>query len=472
MTHPTSPGEIPQKAKPKPKKYLTPGMIISIVGILLVVFAAVAIPVAVLNTREAAAGTADGRTESPTITTENPTSAPTQFPTRSPETSSPTKSPTLSTPFPVLKATAIVAGDYHLCALTPPSNSVSCWGLGDSGQLGGNSSSNALYPVSIPGLESGVTSICAGGNHTCAVQNGAALCWGANQDGQLGIGTVGGSSMVPEVVSGLPAGQVQRITCGLLHTCAALTNGTAMCWGRNDVGQLGTGSVGTAVSTPQLVLGLVNVGLVEAGDYSSCAAVNNSQEAYCWGDNTYGQLGLGTDGTQEPVPKKITPGLTGGVRLLAGGFYSLCGVNGNGQVFCVGSNEDGQLGDGLTADRSSLVAVAGLETKNTTSVSRSKSSTRACAVSDTGEARCWGTFTGEACCLGNGESSAESWLPTVVSGTSNHKAIAVGKSMTCSLRGGNQDVWCWGSNRFGQLGNGSTAGPATIPQRVLQGVLE
>src|SRR5205823_4921763 len=126
--------------------------------------------------------------------------------------------------------------------------------------------------------------------HSCAVlANGTAQCWGRNSEGQLGNGTLTGST-TPVVVSGLV--NAIAIAAGMFHSCAFLANGTARCWGQNFYGALGDGST-TDASTPVVVSGLV-LGArgvaIAAGDSHSCALLANAA-AKCWGNNAKGQLG-------------------------------------------------------------------------------------------------------------------------------------------------------------------------------------
>ena len=146
---------------------------------------------------------------------------------------------------------AIAAGSYHTCALI--NGGVQCWGDNSNGQLGNNSTTNTLVPVAVSGLPSDVLAIAAGGFQTCALLgNGGVQCWGDNVDGQLGNNSTT-DSLVPVSVSGLTSG-VQAIAMGGFQTCA-LVNGGIQCWGDNADGQLGNNSL-TNSSVPVNVSGL------------------------------------------------------------------------------------------------------------------------------------------------------------------------------------------------------------------------
>lgn len=132
----------------------------------------------------------------------------------------------------------VAAGESHSCALF--AGSAMCWGSNRFGQLGSGSSFDSTVAVQVQGLTSGVTAIAAGYGHTCAIVNGGVQCWGANDRGQLGSPLVGTMSLVPVPVEGLTAG-VTAIAAASSHTCAVV-DGVAKCWGANQDGQLGDGS--------------------------------------------------------------------------------------------------------------------------------------------------------------------------------------------------------------------------------------
>jgi hypothetical protein len=150
---------------------------------------------------------------------------------------------------------AVAAGGSHTCALNTDGGVV-CWGANAKGQLGDGTTVQRSAPVTVSGLSSGVTAITAGSFHTCArLSSGVVKCWGSNSSGQLGDGSTEDRT-VPVPVSGL-ASDVTTVAAGGNHTCALKTNARVMCWGANGSGQLGDGTT-TMRKTPVDVVDLTD----------------------------------------------------------------------------------------------------------------------------------------------------------------------------------------------------------------------
>ncbi|MFN8489082.1 MAG: cohesin domain-containing protein [Caldilineaceae bacterium] len=338
----------------------------------------------------------------------------------------------------------LAAGGSHTCGVTA-SGGVKCWGANESGQLGDGSTTQHTTPVAVTGLTSGVQALAAGGAHTCALTaSGGVKCWGANESGQLGDGTTINQPR-PINVSGLTSG-VQTITAGESHTCALLTTGAVECWGFNLRGQLGDGST-TQHSMPVAVTGLTSgVQAISAGNAYTCALLS-SGGVQCWGANDSGQLGDGTL-TQHSTPGAVV-GLTSGVQVIAAGGGHTCAVLTSGSVKCWGQNFNGQLGDGSTTQHSTPVDVVGLS--GVQAIAAGDSHT--CVLLTTGSVKCWG-WNG-AGTLGDGTVNQHT-VPTDVAGLSGIvQAIVAGDAHTCAMLTSGS-VKCWGNNEQGQLGNGFT----------------
>ncbi|MBK9266901.1 MAG: hypothetical protein IPM54_44900 [Polyangiaceae bacterium] len=276
-------------------------------------------------------------------------------------------------------------------------------------------------------------SIAGGYHHHCAVMtNGDVYCWGRNEKGELGDGTLG-SKPVPTKVKGLPGPAVQ-VDGGASatqnnytpKTCAALVNGEVWCWGEGN-------------GTPTKVGGLANIKEVSVGDAHLCA-VSKTGTLYCWGSNSYGQVGDGGTG-YAAVPVQITSNV---LHISAGGKHT-CAVVTGGALQCWGDNGDGQLGIGSFLGKQSPTVVEGIA--NVSAVRCANSHT--CAFA--GDALyCWGANqVGQ---LGTGNINSSS-VPKAVN-LPGVEAIAVSYNFSAAVTDGTLSMW--GFNSSGQLGTGMT----------------
>ena len=212
-------------------------------------------------------------------------------------------------------ATTVSAGLDHTCALTR-AGGVRCWGYNGHDELGdgqGTGTSSSL-PVPVQGLASGVTALAAGGRHTCAVQRGGALCWGANYFGALGDGTEERHAG-PVHVAGLSSGVVS-VAGGIDHSCALTTAGAVKCWGDNEGGEVGDGTT-TERWTPVDVVGLASGVEAIAAQFVHSCALTDAGGVKCWGRG-YGST---------PVD---VPGLTSGMAAIT----PTCALTAAGGVKC------------------------------------------------------------------------------------------------------------------------------------------
>ncbi|MFN7921766.1 MAG: hypothetical protein U0Q16_16820 [Bryobacteraceae bacterium] len=353
-------------------------------------------------------------------------------------------------------AVAIETGAFHTCALIAD-GSVRCWGRNIFGQLGNNSTVDQSSPVPVLGITN-VKAITSGGSHTCALlADGTARCWGWNFQNQLGDGS-GNNSPVAVPVSLL--GNAVAITAGGAHTCALLADGSARCWGTNSHGELGNGgtlptSVLTAVAGGG---GSITARAVAAGRDHTCVVRANSTAA-CWGANASGQVGTGVVGGNSIFPQAI-PGLTN-VTAIAGGEAHTCALLADGTVRCWGQNSSGEIGDGTNTTRPSPVPVPGLANVVGIATGGDLGGSHTCALIADGTVRCWGANNNGQ--LGDATQTPRR-TPTVVQGLGNATAIAAGAFHTCALVA-DGTARCWGTNTNGQLGNGST-NPSNVPVTV------
>ena len=309
------------------------------------------------------------------------------------------------------------------CALTSDSLAY-CWGSAGPGALGNGANSGSLLPVAVSGARR-YSSIAVGGGHPCALtSSGAAFCWGSNGFGELGVGTTTG----PESCNGAPCSTVPvpvaggltftSLTEGDSHTCGLTASGFAYCWGRNDPGTLGDGTLLDRYS-PVPVVGDLSFVALTAGGGHTCGLTSDGT-AYCWGANDWGQLGIGTAiGPQSPCQSPIDSNrgvgncstvpvpVSGGQHFsaISAGGLQTCALTLAGAAYCWGWNG---MGDGNLAPNSPTAVPGGL-----TFASLSASAGHACGVTWAGILYCWGSnFAGQ---LGNG-STTESGVPVKVSG--------------------------------------------------------
>jgi alpha-tubulin suppressor-like RCC1 family protein len=257
-------------------------------------------------------------------------------------------------------ASAIAAGTHHACALV--AGNAWCWGEDGEGEVGDGIFRTSPpwdvdAPVKVGGLGK-VTALAAGSEHTCAISDGALVCWGLNGTGQLGSSFGVGAVTTPEPVS-LPAGtQITSLALGGNQSCAILAGGTCECWGENNYGQLGQGTFSATMTafpedgivTPAPIAaaadGPITATAVTMGEIEGCA-VAASEALYCWGFNDYGAVGTGSNTTTAPLgiatPTRVTTLPYATIAVAAGGWH-VCAVLQNGSVWCWGDDPGGAVG--------------------------------------------------------------------------------------------------------------------------------
>lgn len=372
---------------------------------------------------------------------------------------------------------AVVATYNSSCALSN-ANKIFCWGSNNYGQLGnGNTTaSNSPVATNMTGVLAGRTIESLGENswsyfHYCIIASSAPYCWGNNLDGQLGNNSsTSSSNPVAVSMSGVLAGRsVQKVSVGGYHSCA-VSDGAAFCWGGNNNGQLGNGTttgstVPVAVSTAGVLAGRT-VTDISAGPTYTCAIADGAP--YCWGyDASNGVFGNNTSDVTSTVPvATTTSGVLSGrtVTEIGAGEYHVC-VLADGAPYCWGRNTNGELGTGNFT--SSLVPVA----TTTSGVLSGKTITHLttgayanCVIADSAP-YCWGdNGIGGIGTLGNG-ATTDSNVPVAVVMTGVLSGVAVtrvdaGLYHMCAY--GDGAAYCWGSGTVGQLGNGVSS-TSTVP---------
>lgn len=297
-------------------------------------------------------------------------------------------------------------------------------------------------------------SVATGNDHTCvALADGSARCWGRGDRGQLGGGLSLQSLTARRVATSTTA---VTISAGHEHTCLVNDLDRTYCWGRNSYGTVGDGTYQDR-NTPVYIPEANSNGVYQVGGERHTCLLRSSGFVKCWGSNTSGQLGSGTL-TEQLVPGATIPGLTSAESLAAGWLHNCVSLS-SGAVQCWGNNTSGQLGDGSTSRRTSPNTVPGLSGTFAVGAGREHS----CALGGTGWITCWGQNQSNQ--LGDNNNPIELspfYLPTQPGPA---VAIGGGDGHTCALLK-NGSVACWGANSQGNLGRGTMTNPQIAPLKV------
>ena len=367
----------------------------------------------------------------------------------------------MNTPVPVLLslpggalALSIVVGDHHACA-TANDGKLYCWGGNESGQLGGNSIGGIVSSPS-PLVLPGVTRIVAGQQHTCALAAGDTYCWGRNIEGQVGNLSATQLFGTPQLVA---TGAHIDLAAGGNSTCAIALDHTAQCWGVNDVGQLGDGSFVDRQGPVAVSLGRAYAS-ISMGARHSCAIRMGGAAVDCWGDNSVGELADVSVARFSTIPNTVPTSAETYSTIVSGIDFSCALSAPDLHVYCWGSQAAAAKGTFVGSRDFPLGVLGGLHF-----VQVAVGEQHACGITDDGQAWCWGSNAyGQ---LGNSAlDPTVGWTsPQPVEGSTVFTAISAGRAHTCAIDD-NRRVWCWGANRFGQLGNGSNGEVQFTPVQI------
>jgi alpha-tubulin suppressor-like RCC1 family protein len=278
---------------------------------------------------------------------------------------------------------------------------------------------------------------------------------GLPASGTLGISTnVNLCAPLPGAISvtGTSYDRASSIATGDGFACVIATSGNVYCWGDDSYGQLGDGTAGGTRLRPYPVQGLAGTITQLAAAGVSVCALKSTGSVSCWGANYFGQLGDNTL-TDSASPVAVQ-NLVDATKLGAGRSW-VCAVRQNGNVACWGSNYDGQLGNGTNTASSVPVAVANIAD----AIAIGGSYSTACAIRQSGGVSCWGAGVyGQ---LGNGTTTSAT-TPVGVTSLTNATLGAFGQGQhECVIQKGG-GIACWGANSYGQLGNGTTTDASTF----------
>ncbi|MDH3455681.1 MAG: hypothetical protein OER90_02465 [Gemmatimonadota bacterium] len=368
---------------------------------------------------------------------------------------------------------SVSTGAKHSCGVTKL-GSPYCWGANRLGQLGNGSTQPRAMPTSVWAPEP-MRSITAGHGLTCGLSGSIAYCWGNNGSGQLGSGEKR-HRWQPVLVQGeLPFATVAVNT---YHTCGIAEGGRGFCWGGDWGGQVGDGS-GPTLFAPRAVEGDLEFETIDAGLMFSCGATADGR-VFCWGYNDRGQLGR-IDAPERcvsmrgpEIPCSTTPVPTTGnltFESVVTGTAHACALAPDGQAYCWGDNAAGQLGIGSVTSTSSPTAVVG----DLTFVGLTAGDRHTCGLDAAGVAYCWGDNAkgalGTTASLETCGTEPCSTQPIEVSGGWRFRMVSAsrgpGGSHSCGVTLGG-DAYCWGDNDAGQLGRGYQGGVSFEPVWVLR----
>ena len=353
--------------------------------------------------------------------------------------------------------TQVAAGWDHVLALHSD-GTVFGWGANQSGELGLGSSntSDQNTPQQIPGL-SQVTDVASGGvwdgqGFSGAVTStGDLYMWGYNQDGELGLGQTSSTpTYTPtEVVS---LSDISQVATGNQFAIALKGDGTLWSWGDNYYGQLGDGNT-TSTATPTQIPGLTDVVAVAAGG-STAAALTASGQLYTWGFNQNGELGDGTMNSSDvPVAVSFAPGVK--IQQVSVGQGHMAGVDTEGGLWVWGQDTYGQLGDGNTVD---VTTPEKNTSVNVTEVSAGGADT----IIGESDGVVAVTGSNAAGSLGQGQTSPsqqDTFQP--VAGITNPAQVVGGGYNFNMVVGSSGTIEVFGSNSDGQLGDNTTSDTST-----------
>ena len=357
----------------------------------------------------------------------------------------------------------LATGSGHSCAILD-NGSAMCWGLDNYGQLGdGGDATNRNKPTTYVSLEDGqsVTQIYAKQSRTCIVLNdNTASCWGFNEDGQAGDDSTN-TYKSPSAKVQFPDGKrVKSMGMGLKHTCAILEDDTLTCWGLDSHGALGNGNSETSDKyTPQTITTPSDrkVMKVEPGHSHTCILFDDGG-VMCWGRDNLGQLGNGdtSDMIHTPSSNVELPEGRAATDLSVGDHHA-CALLDNGSVACWGQNNHGQLGENTTTNRP--IPIYPHLPAGSSVVSVAVGPFNSCAILENSSLYCWGhNGYGR---LGIGVTGGVYTTPMFVEGPTNIVDLSVNYDHTCGLSE-NGSISCWARGKYGQLGNGQWGDKNTL----------
>ena len=335
-----------------------------------------------------------------------------------------------------LEWVAVSAGREHTCALSVDAR-LACWGANDRGQLGtGDSADRSDATFVLTSVR--FLAVSSGGRHTCAIGLERELwCWGANDLGQLGDGT-SWDRRIPVLAN--VQGPFGDVSAGAEHTCVVRASAEGMCWGANQAGQVGSGVLTHGGIPPSPLRGALSFAVVSAGGTHSCGVANGGI-GFCWGGNQTGSLGTGTliDSSSPVIVWGERP-----FRVLRAGDTHSCGIDDQARGWCWGNNQFAQVVSASVSITGSPVSRSGAALYD---IGVGEHWTCALLIDRLdviagGDVRCWGVRWDRTAADGSHPVSRDGWAPEIAS-ASTPVALAVGARHACIVSEAMR-VFCWG----------------------------
>jgi alpha-tubulin suppressor-like RCC1 family protein len=331
------------------------------------------------------------------------------------------------------------------------------WGSNASGRLGDGTATSRSSPVTTVGNITTWKQVAAGDQHSLGVTTtGIAYAWGRNYFGQVGDGTTTSRSSPVTVVGGIVAWS--QISAGTYHSLALTSAGIAYAWGANSPGNLGDNTISNRSSPVTVVGGITNWSQVSAAS-GHTVGVTLTGIAYAWGYNNHGRLGDNTI-TSRRSPVTVVGGITNWSSVSCSGSHNIS-LTSTGIAYAWGLNNNGQLGDNTTSNRSSPVTIVGGIT-NWSKISAG--GYHNLTVTSTGVAYSWGYAANGR--LGDGQSVTNRSSPvTVIGGITNWSNVSASRQKHSLGILNTGILYAWGNNSNGELGDNTTvasSSPVTV----------
>ncbi len=357
-------------------------------------------------------------------------------------------------------------------------NSIYCWGSGSRGQNGNNMPTTASpNPMSFPSGVTAWSTVIPGSSTACMLSSsGQIYCSGLGTSGQIGNGTMPIYESLPKPIT-LPTNPSAvsswaAITGANITFCAIANTNRVYCWGTGTLGQLGDGlSVSESAPTLATQPGGVTAWSMISGTISVYCGIANDNHIYCWGAGSNGQIG-NNDTSNALIPTQATQpgGVSSWTTLSTTNAFS-CAIANTGNIYCWGTGTAGQIGNGGSINKTTPT-LANMPSGESSFSVISTCSNFSCAIASSASVNndnlyCWGLGTSGQ--IGNG-GTANVNSPTLTStrpsGVNSWVSVSVaGSTYACALAN-TGDIYCWGANSAGQMGNGTISTNVTSPTLV------